>query len=70
MHIIMHSDEMNKIEVRDVEKYPVFDVFYEVFFSMGNPSIFIFGPNRIKIGHVSYAKSEIKYILFVELFSL
>ena len=22
MHIIMHSDEMNKIEVRNVEKYP------------------------------------------------
>ena len=30
MHIIMHSDEMNKLEVRNVEKYPLFAVFYEV----------------------------------------
>ena len=30
----MHSDEMNKIEVRNVEKYPLFAVFYEVFFSI------------------------------------
>ena len=51
MQIIMHSDEMNKIEVRNVEKYPLFAVFYEVFFSMGNNSIFICFPNRIKIGH-------------------
>ena len=35
----MHSDEMNKIEVRNVE---LFGVFYEVFFSMGNNSIFSF----------------------------
>ena len=46
----MHSDEMNKIEVRNVEKYPLFAVFYEVLFSMGNLSIFICCPNRIKIG--------------------
>ena len=26
----MHSDEMNKIEVRNVEKYPLFTVFYKV----------------------------------------
>ena len=45
----MHSDEKNKIKVRNVEKYPLFDVFYEVFFSMGNHSIFISCPNRIKI---------------------
>ena len=42
---------MNKIEVGNVEKYPLFAVFYEVFFSMGNHSIFICNPNRIKIGH-------------------
>ena len=49
MHIIMHSDEMNKIEVQNVEKYPLFAVFYEVFFSMENPSILICCSNRIKI---------------------
>ena len=32
----MNSDEMNKIEVRNVEKYPLFAVFYQIFFSMGN----------------------------------
>ena len=42
MHIIMQSDDMIKIEVRNVEKYPLFAVFYEVFFSMGNHSIFIY----------------------------
>ena len=47
----MHSNEMNKIDVRNVEKYPLFAVFYEVFFSMGNHSIFICCPNRIKIGY-------------------
>ena len=47
----MHSDEMNKIEVRNVEKYQLFAVFYKVFFSMRNQSIFICCPNRIKIGH-------------------
>ena len=30
----MHSDEMNKIEVRNVEKYPLFAVFYKFFFSI------------------------------------
>ena len=25
----MHSDEINKIEVRNVEKYPLFTVIYE-----------------------------------------
>ena len=34
----MHSDEMNKIEVQNVE-IPLSAVFYEVFFSMGNHSI-------------------------------
>ena len=38
----MHSDDMNKIEVRNVEKYPLFAVFYGVFFSMGNHSMFLF----------------------------
>ena len=47
----MYSDEMNKIEVRNVEKYPLFTVFYEVFFSTGNHNIFICCPNRIKIRH-------------------
>ena len=47
----MHIDEMNKIEVRNVEKYPLFAVFYKIFFSMGNHSIFICSPNRIKIGY-------------------
>ena len=42
---------MNKIEVQNVEKYPLFAVFYEVFFSMGNHIIFIYCPNWIKIGH-------------------
>ena len=42
---------MNKIKVRNAEKYPLFAVFYEVFFSMGNHSILICCPNRIKIGH-------------------
>ena len=30
----MHSDEMNKIEVQNAEKYPLFAVFMNVFFSM------------------------------------
>ena len=47
----MHSDEMNKIEVQNVEKYPFFAVFYEVFISIGNHSNFICCPNRIKIEH-------------------
>ena len=47
----MHSDEMNKIEVQNVEKYPLFAVFYEVFFSIGNRSIFNCRLNLIKIGH-------------------
>ena len=42
---------MNKIEVRNEEKYPLFAVFYEVFFSMGNHSICICCPNRIIMGH-------------------
>ena len=46
----MHSDKMNKIEVRNVKKYPLFVVFYGIFFSMGNHSIFICSPNLIKIG--------------------
>ena len=50
MHIIMHSDKMNKIEVQNVEKNSLFAVFYEVFFSMGNHSFFICCRNRIKIG--------------------
>ena len=48
----MYSDEMNKIEVRNVEKYPLFTVFYEVFFSTGNHNILI----------------KIKSILFLEIF--
>ena len=51
MHIIIHSDEMNQIELRNVEKYRSFAVFYKVLFSMGNHSIFICCSNRIKIGH-------------------
>ena len=46
MHIKMHSDDINKIEVRNVEKYLLLAAFYEVLFS-----IFIRCPNRIKIGH-------------------
>ena len=34
----MHSNEMNKIEVRNVRKYPLVAVFYEIFFSMENVS--------------------------------
>ena len=48
----MHSDEMNKTEVRNVEKYLFFAVFYKVFFSIGNHSIFICCPKRIKIGNL------------------
>ena len=40
---------MNKIEVRNVKKYPFVAVFYEIFFSMGNHSFFIFSLNRMKI---------------------
>ena len=37
----MHSNEMNKIEVRNVKKkYPLVAVLYEIFFSMGNHSFF------------------------------
>ena len=46
----MHSNEMNKIEVRNVKKYPLVADFCEIFFSMGNYSIFICSPNRMKIG--------------------
>ena len=43
---------MNKIEVRNVKKkYPLVAVFYEIFLSMGNHSIFICSPNRMKIGY-------------------
>ena len=45
----MHNNEMNKIEVRNVKKYPLIAVFYEIFFSKGNHSIF--SPNRMKIGY-------------------
>ena len=38
----MHSNEMNKIEVQNVKKYPLVAVFYEIFFSMGNHSFFLF----------------------------
>ena len=31
---------MNKIEVRNVEKYPLVAVFYEILFSMENHSFF------------------------------
>ena len=48
----MHSVEMNKIEVRNVKKYPLFAVFHQIFVSMGNHSIFICSPNRIKIGYL------------------
>ena len=41
---------MNKIEVQNVKKYPLIAVFYGIFFSMGNHSIFICSPNRMKIG--------------------
>ena len=51
MHLIMHSNEMNKIEVRNVKKYSLVDVFYEIFFLMRNHSIFICSRNRIKIGY-------------------
>ena len=44
----MHSNEMNKIEVQNVKKYPLVAVFYEIFFPMGNHSIFICNPNRMK----------------------
>ena len=47
----MHSNEMNKIEVQNVKKYPLVSVFYEIFFLMGNHSIFIYSPNRMKIGY-------------------
>ena len=46
----MHSIDMNKIEVRNVKKYPLVAVFYEIFFSMGNQFFFICSPNRMKIG--------------------
>ena len=45
----MHSNEMNKIEVRNVKKCSLVAVFYEIFFLMGNHSIFICSPNRMKI---------------------
>ena len=47
----MHSNEMNKIEVRNIKKYALVAVFYEIFFLMGNQSIFICSPNRLKIGY-------------------
>ena len=40
---------MNKIEVQNVKKYSLVSVFYQIFFSMGNRSIFICSPNRMKI---------------------
>ena len=45
----MHSNEMNNIEVRNVKKYPLVAVFYEIFFSMVNHSFFICSQNRMKI---------------------
>ena len=47
----MHSNEMNKIEVRNVKKYPLVAVFYEIFIPMGNHSFSICSPNRMKIGY-------------------
>ena len=61
MHILMHSDEMNKIEVRNVKKFPLFAVFYEVFFLMGNHSIFICMSKSNK-NWTSYVKSKIDFI--------
>ena len=37
----MHSDEMNQIEVRNVEKCPLFAVFYEIFFRW-ETTVFLF----------------------------
>ena len=63
MHIIVHSDEINKIEVRNKEKYPLFAVFHEVFFSMGNHSIFICCPNRTqKLDIICKIKNKIDFI--------
>ena len=56
----MHSDEMHKIEVRNVKKYPFFAVFYEAFFSMGNDSIFICCPNRTKLNVIILCKIKNK----------
>ena len=50
----MHSDEMNKIEVRNVEKYPLF----AVFFSMGNTSFYLL--SKLNKNWTSYVKSKIK----------
>ena len=58
----MHSNEMNKIEVRNVEKYPLVAVFYEIFFSMGNHSIFICSPNKMKLDIICKIKNKIDFI--------
>ena len=58
MHMIMHSDEMNKIEVRNVEKYPLLTVFYEVFFFDGKPQYFYLLSKWNK-NWTSYVKSKI-----------
>ena len=47
----MHSDEMNKIEIQNVEKYPFFAVFYKVFFFDGKTQYFYLLSKSNKIGH-------------------
>ena len=58
----MHSDEMNKIEVRNVKKFPLFAVFYEVFFSMGNHSSYFYLLSKSNKNWTSYVKTKIDFI--------
>ena len=55
----MHSDEMIKIEIRNVEKYPLFAVFYEVFFFDGKPQYF-YSLSKSNKNWTSYVKSKMK----------
>ena len=51
----MHSDEMNMIDVRNVEKYPLFAVFYDFLFN-GKPQYFYLCSKS----RTSYVKLKIK----------
>ena len=42
MHIVMHSDVMNKIEVRNAEKYPFFFAFSMKFSFRWETTVFLF----------------------------
>ena len=58
----MHSNDMNKIEVQNVEKYPLLAVFYEIFFSW-ETTVFLFVVLiELKLDIICKIKNKIDFI--------